>query len=430
MNISKLKKNIVLKNGTILDPYNNTEKKGDIHIENGKIKSVGKISAPKTSEIIDCKDLIITHGFFDIHVHFREPGREDKEDLNSGSLAALAGGFTRVCTMPNTDPPIDSPESIRYIVDRSEECPIHIHPIGCITKSQEGKEITEMGAMIAEGALAFSDDGLPINDSGVMYNALEYSYMFDVPIINHAEDDCLKRDGLMHEGKVSTHLGLPASPDITESNMVFRDLELSILTGARLHVPHVSSAKSISHIKSMKKKNDKITVEVTPHHLFFSDEDLYTFDTNLKVAPPIRTKKDRKAIIDAIKNGIIDCIATDHAPHTIEEKEGTFDMAPFGMIGLESCFGAASKVLINDNAMDQMSLVKLLTVNPRKILGLDQNLFKEGTEAEIAIYDPKLEWKFSLENIYSKSKNSPFLGREMKGKIKSTIVKGHIASID
>ena len=430
MNISKLKKNIVLKNGTILDPYNNTEKKGDIHIENSKIKSVGKISAPKTSEIIDCKDLIITHGFFDIHVHFREPGREDKEDLNSGSLAALAGGFTRVCTMPNTDPPIDSPESIRYIVDRSEECPIHIHPIGSITKSQEGKEITEMGAMIAEGALAFSDDGLPINDSGVMYNALEYSYMFDVPIINHAEDDCLKRDGLMHEGKVSTHLGLPASPDITESNMVFRDLELSILTGARLHVPHVSSAKSISHIKSMKKKNDKITVEVTPHHLFFSDEDLYTFDTNLKVAPPIRTKKDRKAIIDAIKNGIIDCIATDHAPHTIEEKEGTFDMAPFGMIGLESCFGAASKVLINDNAMDQMSLVKLLTVNPRKILGLDQNLFKEGTEAEIAIYDPKLEWKFSLENIYSKSKNSPFLGREMKGKIKSTIVKGHITSID
>lgn len=430
MNISKLKKNIVLKNGTILDPYNNTEKKGDIHIENGKIKSVGKISAPKTSEIIDCKDLIITHGFFDIHVHFREPGREDKEDLNSGSLAALAGGFTRVCTMPNTDPPIDSPESIRYIVDRSEECPIHIHPIGCITKSQEGKEITEMGAMIAEGALAFSDDGLPINDSGVMYNALEYSYMFDVPIINHAEDDCLKRDGLMHEGKVSTHLGLPASPDITESNMVFRDLELSILTGARLHVPHVSSAKSISHIKSMKKKNDKITVEVTPHHLFFSDEDLYTFDTNLKVAPPIRTKKDRKAIIDAIKNGIIDCIATDHAPHTIEEKEGTFDMAPFGMIGLESCFGAASKVLINDYEMDQMSLVKLLTVNPRKILGLDQNLFKEGTEAEIAIYDPKLEWKFSLENIYSKSKNSPFLGREMKGKIKSTIVKGHITSID
>jgi dihydroorotase len=430
MNISKLKKNIVLKNGTILDPYNNTEKKGDIHIENGKIKSVGKISAPKTSETIDCKNLIITHGFFDIHVHFREPGREDKEDLNSGSLAALAGGFTRVCTMPNTDPPIDSPESIRYIVDRSEECPIHIHPIGSITKSQEGKEITEMGAMIAEGALAFSDDGLPINDSGVMYNALEYSYMFDVPIINHAEDDCLKRDGLMHEGKVSTHLGLPASPDITESNMVFRDLELSILTGARLHVPHVSSAKSISHIKSMKKKNDKITVEVTPHHLFFSDEDLYTFDTNLKVAPPIRTKKDRKAIIDAIKNGIIDCIATDHAPHTIEEKEGTFDMAPFGMIGLESCFGAASKVLINDNAMDQMSLVKLLTVNPRKILGLDQNLFKEGTEAEIAIYDPKLEWKFSLENIYSKSKNSPFLGREMKGKIKSTIVKGHITSID
>ena len=428
MKISKLKKNVVLKNGTIIDPFNNSEKKGDIHIENGKIKAVGKVSTPKSSEIIDCKDLNITHGFFDLHVHFREPGGEDKEDLNSGSLAALAGGFTGVCTMPNTNPPIDSPESIRYIIDRSEECPINIFPIGAVTKSQKGKEITEMGAMINEGAIAFSDDGVPIGDAKVMQNALEYSSMFDIPIINHAEDECLKCDGVMHMGKVSTSLGLPSSPGITESNMVRRDLELAVHAGARLHVPHVSSFRSVEHIKALKKKSEKISAEVTAHHLFFTDEDLVSYNTNLKVAPPIRSKKDKKALIEAVKSGIIDCIAADHAPHTIEEKEGTFDIAPFGMIGLESCFGAVNKVLTKDNKISHLELIKLLTVNPRKIMKLNQDLFKEGTNAEIVIYDPNIEWKFSLENIYSKSNNSPYLNRVLKGKIKSTIVKEHIAS--
>ena len=428
MKISKLKKNVVLKNGTIIDPFNNYEKKGDIHIENGKIKAVGKIPTPKSSEIIDCKNLNITHGFFDLHVHFREPGGEDKEDLNSGSLAALAGGFTGVCTMPNTNPPIDSPESIRYIIDRSEECPINIFPIGAVTKSQKGKEITEMGAMINEGAIAFSDDGVPIGNAKVMQNALEYSSMFDIPIINHAEDECLKCDGVMHMGKVSTNLGLPSSPGITESSMVRRDLEIAVHAGARLHVPHVSSFRSVEHIKALKKKSEKISAEVTAHHLFFTDEDLVSYNTNLKVAPPIRSKKDKKALIEAVKSGTIDCIATDHAPHTIEEKEGTFDIAPFGMIGLESCFGAVNKVLTKDNKISHLELIKLLTVNPRKIMKLNQDLFKEGTNAEIAIYDPNIEWKFSLENIYSKSNNSPYLDRGLKGKIESTIVKEHIAS--
>jgi len=428
MKISKLKKNVVLKNGTIIDPFNNSEKKGDIHIENGKIKTIGKIAAPKSSEIIDCKNLNITHGFFDLHVHFREPGGEDKEDLNSGSLAALAGGFTGVCTMPNTNPPIDSPESIRYIIDRSEECPINIFPIGAVTKSQKGKEITEMGTMINEGAIAFSDDGVPIGDAKVMQNALEYSSMFDIPIINHAEDECLKCDGVMHMGKVSTNLGLPSSPGITESSMVRRDLEIAVHAGARLHVPHVSSFRSVEHIKALKKKSEKISAEVTAHHLFFTDEDLVSYNTNLKVAPPIRSKKDKKALIEAVKSGTIDCIATDHAPHTIEEKEGTFDIAPFGMIGLESCFGAVNKVLTKDNKISHLELIKLLTVNPRKIMKLNQDLFKEGTNAEIVIYDPNIEWKFSLENIYSKSNNSPYLNRGLKGKIKSTIVKEHIAS--
>ena len=430
MNTSKLKKNQILINGTVLDPFNETEKKADIHLENGKIKQIGKISAPKNSEVLDCKNLVITHGFFDAHVHFREPGEEDKEDLNSGSLAALAGGFTGVCAMPNTNPPIDSPELTRYIIDRSEECPINIFPIGAITKAQKGKEITEMGAMIGEGAIAFSDDGLPISNAKVMQNALEYSSMFDIPIINHAEDECLKGDGVMHMGKVSTNLGLPSSPGITESSMVHRDLEIAVHVGARLHVPHVSSARSVEHIKTLKKKSEKISAEVTAHHLFFTDEDLMSYNTNLKVAPPIRSKKDKKTLIAALKSGIIDCIATDHAPHTIEEKEGTFDIAPFGMIGLESCFGAVNKIMVHDNNMKLTSLVKRLTVNPRRIMGINQDLFKLGSNAEIAIFDPDLEWIFSNDNIFSKSHNSPFINQKLKGKIKATIVKGHITTLD
>ena len=427
MKLSKLNKTTILKGGTILDPVLGIEKKGNVYIVDGKVKSIANIKLPKTATIIDCKGLIITHGFCDIHSHFREPGREDKETLESGAFAALAGGFTRVCVMPNSDPPIDSPESIRYIVDRSEECPVYIHPIGAITKNQEGQELTEMATMISEGAVAFSDDGLPINNSRIMRNALEYANMLSVPVINHAEDPCLKQDGVMHEGKISTHLGLPSSPDLTESNMIHRDLELYKLTDSKLHVPHVSSEKSVDHIKKIKKNNSKISVEVTPHHLFFTDEDLVTFDTNLKVAPPIRTRSDRKALIKALKDGTIDCIATDHAPHTIEEKEATFDLAPFGMIGLESCFGAVYKIMVKNNNMNIIDLLKTLTINPRKVMGFEHDLFKNGREAELVVFDPNENWIFNYNDILSKSKNSPFVNKKLSGRVKYTIVKNYIA---
>ena len=430
MKISKLNKHTILKGGTILDPKNKIKKKGDIYIEDGKIKSLFNVDAPKTATVINCEGLIITHGFMDIHVHFREPGREDKETLDSGSMAALKGGFTRVCVMPNTDPPLDSPESMRYILDRADECPIYIHPIGSISKGQEGKELTEMGEMIAEGAVAFSDDGLPVENSRVMRNALEYANMFGVPIINHAEDLCLKEDGVMHEGNISTQLGLKSSPGLTESNMIHRDLELAYLTNSSLHIPHVSSSRSIEHIRLMKRKNNDITVEVTPHHLFFTDEDLTDFDTNLKVAPPIRSNSDRKALINAVKDGTINCIATDHAPHTSEEKEKTFDLAPFGMIGLESCFGVVNKVLVKENKMNLNELIQLLTCNPRKILGFNHDLFKPGVEAEIVVIDANKKWVFSKNDISSKSKNSPFIGKEMNGKIVFTIAKGHLSKIE
>ena len=306
MGLKRLGKNLVLKNGTIMDPYHKKTIHGDVWIKDGTIAGVGKFKAPKSSETVDCTGKIITHGFCDLHVHFREPGREDKETLQTGSLAAMAGGFTRVCVMPNTNPPLDSPESINFIREKAENCPIHIHPIGAVTKSQDGNDLTEMGLMHQEGAVAFSDDGLPIQDGAMMRIALEYATLMGVPIINHAEDVCLRAEGVMHEGRVSTHLGLPGNPDLAESAMVHRDLELAEFTGSRLHVPHVSSAKAVHHIQAMKQKNNKVTAEVTPHHLFFNDDALTSFNTHLKVAPPIRTEKDRKALIQAVREGIID----------------------------------------------------------------------------------------------------------------------------
>ena len=426
MNLKKLPKKLVLQGGTILDPLSGRSKKGNVVIERNKIKSVGSTGGEKGEAKIDCSGLVITHGFCDVHVHFREPGREDKETLQTGSRAALAGGFTRVCIMPNTSPPLDAPESIRFIVEKAEECPVHIHPIGAVTKGQKGQELTEIQGIISEGAVALSDDGLPISDAQVMRLALEYTSMFDKPVINHAEDECLRNNGLMHEGEISTRLGLAGNPSLAEAIMIQRDLELANMIQAKLHVPHVSSAGGAANIRRMKKLNPNITAEVTPHHLFFNDQALLEYNTNFKVAPPIRTEDDRKELIKAVKDGTFDCIATDHAPHTIEEKEATFESAPFGMIGLESCFGAVNKIL----DMPLKELLKLLTVNPRRVMGFEEDLFKVGCAAELTILDPDQEWIYKEQNIYSKSRNTPFIGEKLKGKVRYTISKGTIADLN
>ncbi len=428
MGLKRLGKNLVLKNGTIIDPHHKKTIHGDVWIKDGTIAGVGGFKAPKSSETVDCSGKVITHGFCDLHVHFREPGREDKETLQTGSLAAMAGGFTRVCVMPNTNPPLDSPESINFIREKAENCPIHIHPIGAVTKSQDGNDLTEMGLMHQEGAVAFSDDGLPIQDGAMMRIALEYATLMDVPIINHAEDVCLRAEGVMHEGRISTHLGLPGNPDLAESAMVHRDLELAEFTGARLHVPHVSSAKAVHHIREMKQKNKNVTAEVTPHHIFFNDDALTSFNTHLKVAPPIRTEEDRRALIQAVKEGTIDCIATDHAPHTIEDKETTFDLASFGMIGLESCFGAVHKVLMDQEGLQLEEVIALLTAKPRAIMGFDPDLFTLGRAAEINVIDADKEWTFEREHVRSRSINSPFYGEPLKGKVELTISCGRIFS--
>jgi len=283
--------------------------------------------------------------------------------------------------------------------------------------------------MKGEGAVAFSDDGIPLQNAYVMRLALEYAGMINAPIINHAEDIPLRNDGVMNESEISTRLGLSGNPNVAESTMIQRDLQIAQSTNSTLHIPHVSTKKSVESIKDYKSVFPKVTAEVTPHHLYFNDEALITYNTNLKVAPPIRTEIDREALIAALGDGTIDCIATDHAPHTIEEKEAPFDLAPFGMIGLESCFGAVNKVLVNDSGMKIESLIDLLTIKPRKIMGFEQDLFAKGAQAEITIIDPESSWTFTRDNIFSRSINSPFIGEKLFGQIKYTFVKGLIAKL-
>ena len=416
-------KKLLLKGGRIIDPFSKKTFVGDLLVENGVISKIADsiASRGKDFNIIDCKGLVVTHGFCDIHAHFREPGREDKENLSSGSLAAIAGGFTQVCTMPNTDPVIDSPEHIHYIASKSKNLPIDIFPIGAVSKNLEGEHLTEMMLMKNNGAIAFTDDGMSIQNPQFMKLALTYAKMVDLPILNHSEDIYLRNEGVMNASKTSSNLGLKGNTSLAEAIMVYRDLLLASSLDAKLHLLHVTTKESVDLIKQFKSKN--ITSEVCPHHLYFSDEDIDDFNTNLKVGPPIRSKTDRKKLIEALKSGVIDCIATDHAPHTLEDKETTFNDAEFGMIGLESCFGVVNKVLVKDNGMSLKSLIEKLTVNPRKVMNIDRDLFEVGKKAQITIIDPNEKWTFSNQDIYSKSSNSPFLGHEIVGKVKHVVSK-------
>ena len=417
----------LLKGGNIYDPFQSINKQNDILIKDEKIIEINKNIAKKSNyKVVDCTKCIITNGFIDLHAHFREPGFEFKENLITGSHSAFYGGYTRVCTMPNTDPVIDTPELVNYIIDKSKKLPIYIYPIGAITKGQKGEELAEIGQMVAKGAVAISDDGIPVYNSQIMRFALEYAKQFNIPVINHAEDCHLVNDGLIHEGDMSLKLGLPGNPDIAESSMVHRDLLIAEYVLGKLHIPHVSSYKSIETINNFKKKGINVTAEVTPHHLCFSDEILSNYDTNAKVAPPIRSTKDQKALVEAIKTGIIDCIATDHAPHSIEDKEKDFKNAACGMIGMESAFSLVYTTLRKEK-MNIKNIIDLFTIKPSNIINITPNPICEGSIAELNVIDPNYKWKFTAKNIYSKSKNTPVIGKELIGKVVLTFNKGYIS---
>ena len=426
-NFIKNKGYVLLKNGKVYDPFTKFNEYKDILIKDGKILKIeAGIKKIKDCKEIDCENKIITNGFIDLHAHFREPGFEFKETIETGSKAAFIGGYTRVCTMPNTSPVVDTPELVKHTISLSENLPIYIYPIGAITKGQKGVELSEIGQMVEAGAVAISDDGLPISNSQIMRYALEYTKKFNIPVINHAEDCCLVNEGLMHEGITSLKLGLTGNPDISESTMIFRDLSIAEYVGGKLHIPHVSTKKSIEIINIFKKRGVDVSVEVTPHHLYFTDDKLNNYDTNAKVAPPIRSISDRNALIAAVKDGIIDCIATDHAPHSIADKEKDFQNASCGMIGLESAFGLVNSMLCDDLSSEK--IIDLFTINPSKVINIKPNGILVGNEAEINIIDFNEEWKFSKNDILSKSKNSPVIGEVLKGKVVMTMSRGFVST--
>ncbi|MBC8213295.1 MAG: dihydroorotase [Candidatus Marinimicrobia bacterium] len=411
----------LLANGNIYNPFLDETQQGSILLEDGIVKYLGKDNnIPKDANVIDCDSKMITVGFMDLHAHFREPGREDKETLETGSLAALAGGFTKVCVMPNTNPPLDSPESIRFIVEKASNLPIDIYPIGAITNGQKGQNLSEISEMINAGAVAISDDGVPVKNGQILRYALEYSKMCGITVINHSEDEDIRADGVMNESSMSTNLGLPGNPDYAESVMIFRDLSIAEFVDGKIHIPHVSTAKSVEVIKYFKDKGVNVTAEVSPHHLGLTENRLSEFDTNAKVAPPLRSEKDRLALIQGLKDGIIDCVATDHAPHTIEEKEADFIQAPFGMIGLESAFGITHTVMTNNGASTE-DVVRWLTDAPMKIMNFKLKAFETGKKADITIIDPQEKWIFSKEHVHSRSKNSPMYNMEFTGRVITTI---------
>ncbi|MGB2601000.1 MAG: dihydroorotase [Candidatus Omnitrophota bacterium] len=418
---------ILIKNGRIVDPTQKINKKGDILIKNGKIAKISAEIKETCSTTIDAKGKLVVPGFIDMHTHLREPGREDKETIETGLLAAVSGGFTTVCAMPNTEPPCDGQANVKFLLERAKQVQLaNLLPIGTITKGRDGEKLTEMGELKQAGCLAVSDDGDSVPDSGLMRRALEYASMMDLLVIDHCEDKELAGDGVMHEGYWSTVLGMKPIPAESEATIVERDIRLAELAGARLHIAHVSAAASVDIIRQAKKRGVNVTAEVTPHHFSLTDEDVKTFDANMKVNPPLRSAEDVKALKEGLKDGTIDVIATDHAPHLESEKEKEFDYAPFGMIGLETALSLAVTNLVNEGYLDWPGLIEKLAANPAKILKYDRGTLKEGAPADITVIAPAVEWDYTKENIRSLSKNSPFIGRRMTAAVTEVLVGGKL----
>jgi len=415
---AEIRERVLLQGGTIVDPQARTVRRGDVLIAAGRIEKAERgIQEASGAEVIDCRGKHIAPGFADMHCHLREPGREDEETIASGTAAALAGGFTRVCPMPNTDPPIDTEAQVRFQIRRAQDADCaRVHPIGCCTKGRQGRELAEIGAMVSAGAVAFSDDGSPIADAQVMRRVLEYCKAFDVPVVSHCEVEELV-EGIVNEGRVSTKLGLKSAPDVAESAQAARDILLAEFTGARLHIAHVSARATVDLVRWAKERGVQVTAETCPHYFTLTEDALAGFDANYKVNPPLRTEADRQAVIAGLADGTIDAIATDHAPHLRGEKEAEFDAAPPGIIGFETAFSLGYEELVLSKALSLTDYILRLAVAPRRILNLPAALVAVGSEAELVVLDLKADWTYAPDRVLSMSRNSPFLGRAMHGRV-------------
>lgn len=420
---------LLIKGGRVVDPANDIDAVMDVMVEDGIVKAVEVNILDREGTIIDAAGKIVCPGFIDMHVHLREPGFEYKEDIASGTRAAAVGGFTTVCCMPNTDPVIDTAAVAAFVRERAAKSGlINVLPIGCISKRQAGLELSEMADLVAAGCVAVSDDGLPVSDANLMRHALEYAQMFDLPVLSHCEDRSLSRDGQMHEGYYSTIYGLKGIPAAAEEVMVARDIILADLTGAHVHICHASTGGSMHLIREAKARGVNVTCEVTPHHLVLTDEIVGDYDTDTKVNPPLRSSENLEQLYEALLDGTIDCIATDHAPHHPEAKDCEYDLAAFGISGLETAVAVIIHFLVDKSRLDWREMVELFTIGPAEVLGLDKGTLDIGTEADITIIDPLAVKTVNPAEFFSKGKNTPFKGMTLKGWPWMTIAKGKVVA--
>jgi dihydroorotase len=426
---------LLIRNGRLLDPANGVDlPNADVLLQDGRVAQVGPSLAADGAKVIEATRLIVAPGFVDLHTHLREPGYEYKESIETGTLAAARGGFTTVCCMPNTDPPIDSKSTVEFILRQAASVgAVRVLPIGCVTKGRAGKLLAELGELAEAGCIGFSDDGSPVGDAAIMRRALEYAAAFELPIIDHCEDPQLM-GGVMHEGWVSTRLGLKGIPSASEENMVSRDIALARMTGAHVHIAHLSTAGSVELVRRARADGVRVTAEVTPHHLALTDaavmrnEDSKTlaYDTNAKMYPPLRSGDDVRACIEGLRDGTIDAIATDHAPHAVQEKACEFDLAANGIVGLETALALS---LTSGVAIER--IVEALTIGPVRALGLDKRIeglgtLSAGAPGDVVLIDPSREWTVQPQDFASKGKNTPLSGRTLRGAVVATLYGGAV----
>jgi dihydroorotase len=421
-------KPVLLSGGTLVDPSQSLNKPGDLLLVDGAIAAVGgSIEAPEQADVIDCDGLIVSPGFIDVHCHLREPGREDVETIATGAHAAAAGGFTAVCAMPNTDPVTDNQAAVGFIVRQAQRAAAaRVYPIGAISLGQEGKVLAEFGEMVGAGAVAVSDDGKPVASAQLMRTALEYARTFKIPVIDHCEEPTLSAGGSMNEGIVSAQLGLKGMPAAAEEIMVIRDILLSRLTGGHVHLAHISTKGSVELIRWGKERGINVTAEACPHHLSLTEESVRGYDTNAKMNPPLRTASDVESLREAVKDGTIDLIATDHAPHHYDEKEREFADAPNGIVGLETALAVIVTNLIEKGDLTFSDLVDRMACTPARIFKLPGGSLKRGVAADVTVFDPKLRWRVDPARFLSKGRNSPYSGMTLVGRAACTIVAGSI----
>lgn len=429
INMNGIKTNkILIKNGLIIDTIKNKEHKANLYIEDGRIVDIKdniKVDEKEVIEI-DAKDYTILPGLVDMHVHLREPGFEEKESIATGTQAALAGGITSIACMPNTEPVIDSPSLVGYITGKAAGTGCNIYPVAAMTRGLEGRDITEMGLLAEAGAAGFSDDGHSVTDAKLMYEIMRYSRQFEKPLILHEEVNSFSKYGLIHEGKYSTKLGLEGIPALADDLMIGRDIVLAKKTGARIHITHISTSGAVDMIRAAKADGVDISCDVTAHHLFFNDSFLESFNTNLKVKPPIRSAADQEALIKGVADGTIDAIVSDHAPHLDTEKNTTFKLAEFGTTGLETLFAASYTKLCREKDIPLIKIVKLMGTGPAEILDIDAGTIKVGGTADITVIDTGKEFTVNAGDFRSKSTNSAFIGQRLFGQVKYTISNGKI----